>query len=111
MTAEEFKGRLASYMVGVMAPKARSWQAKFSLGAGAVIVPRRVDGVLESVGAICADGSVDVEMVREAVLSGFDASGRFDALGGLIGVEKADAEDFFAFLGVQEGEAHDGDIR
>lgn len=99
MNTEELSAKVLEYARSVLAPKAKTWPAKFMIGAGSVSIARKAPSFALMAGAVSGDGTVDMPVLHEVVKSGFEAAGHLDLPGGLLGFDPQDAEDLFTWLG------------
>lgn len=111
MDMESFNAKLKEYATTRFIPAVANPGTRFLLGmaAGANAIRLDVAGTegLRMLGVVDADGKVDVDVMKAALMGGFDASkegfpvNRF----GIGKLERGDAESFFAFLGEKPPEA------
>lgn len=104
MDMESFNAKLAEYATTRFIPSVANPGTRFLLGAavGARAVRLDVAGTdgLKTLGIVDGEGKVDVNVLKAAIMGGFDASkegfpvNRF----GIGKLERGDAEAFFAFL-------------
>lgn len=99
MNVETLSRKIGEYARTVLAQKASAWPSKFALGAASVVAEQRAPALVASAGAVRPDGEVDLEVLRAVVKAGFDAAGHVDLLGGMLGFDPSDADDFFSWLG------------
>lgn len=99
MKLDELEQKVNSYALTVLAPKAKSWSAKFALGAGSVGMKDRIGPFVEMTGAMREDGEIDMDVLHRVVMAGFQAAGHVDLFGGIVGFDPQDAEDLFTYLG------------
>lgn len=99
MHIDNLTDKLSEYVLAVLAPKAKSWSAKFALGAASESMRGRIRPFVGTTGAMAADGDVDMAELQRVVKAGFEAAGHVDLLGGMLGFDPQDAEDLFAWLG------------
>lgn len=102
MTVQQFLDGVCSYAGTTMASKAKSKVTQFVLGAvaagaGRAALESKVSGLVPYIAD--GNGEVDVEAVRESVMSGLKASGSLPILGGLVSVDASDAAEFFKSIG------------
>jgi hypothetical protein len=98
MKLELFLDKINEYAVNVLAAKAKSWTAKFMLGAGAVAMRQKASDFISTTGLVNAEGEVDVASLHKIVSSGFKTAGHIDLFGGILGFDPEDAEDFFSYI-------------
>lgn len=98
MKLELFLDKLNEYAVNVLAAKAKSWPAKFMLGAGAVAMRKKASDFISATGLVNAEGDIDVASLHNIVSSGFKTAGHIDLFGGVLGFDPEDAEDFFSYI-------------
>lgn len=92
-------GKLTQYSSNVLVAKAKSWPAKFAIGAGTEAMSSRAEPFIRATGAVMEDGTVDLESLHRIVMSGFKTAGHLDLFGGLIGFDTQDVDDLFAWIG------------
>lgn len=98
MKLELFLDKINEYAVNVLAAKAKSWPAKFMLGAGAVAMRQKASDFISATGLVSAEGDVDISALHDIVSSGFKTAGHIDLFGGVLGFDPEDAEDFFSYV-------------
>lgn len=98
MKLELFLDKINEYAVNVLAVKAKSWPAKFMIGAGAVAMRQKASDFIGATGLVNAEGNVDVPSLHNIVSSGFKTAGHIDLFGGVLGFDPEDAEDFFSYI-------------
>ena len=104
MDMESFNAKLREYATTRFIPAVANPGTRFLLGmaAGANAIRLDISGTdgLRMLGIVDGDGMVDVDVMKAALMGGFDASkegfpvNRF----GIGKLERGDAEAFFAFL-------------
>lgn len=97
MEIQALLGKLVDYSSSVLVVKARSWAAKFAIGAGTEALVPKADAFIRASGTMTGD-DVDVAALKRIVMSGFNAAGHLDLMGGLLGFDPADAEDLFKYV-------------
>lgn len=103
MKVEELAGKVGDYLVQNAAPKMSSPVTKFIFGAAASVPGKRILAAkLAPFASMVAkeDGEIDLVSLRDIVMSGISASGAMPLLGGLVTVDRTDAESLFSYLGV-----------
>lgn len=98
MKLEIFLDKINEYAVNVLATKAKSWPAKFMIGAGAVAMRQKASDFISATGLVNAEGNIDVSSLHNIVSSGFKTAGHIDLFGGVLGFDPEDAEDFFSYI-------------
>ena len=98
MKLELLLDKLNEYAVTVLAAKAKSWPAKFMLGAGAVAMRQKTSDFISATGLVSPEGDVDISLLHNIVSSGFKTAGHIDLFGGVLGFDPEDAEDFFSYI-------------
>ena len=98
MKLELFLDKINEYAVNVLSSKAKSWPAKFMIGAGAVAMRQKASDFISAAGLVNADGDIDVSLLHNIVSSGFKTAGHIDLFGGILGFDPEDAEDFFSYI-------------
>ena len=111
MDMESFNAKLREYATTRFIPSVANPATRFLLGMAAGANAIRLDlagtGGLRTLGIVDADGKVDVDVMKAALMGGFDASkegfpvNRF----GIGKLERGDAEAFLSFLGGKPPEA------
>lgn len=99
MTVEQLVGRISEYSQTVLLGKAKSWTAKFAIGAGTEVMLGKAERFISAAGVVGQDGEVDMAALHRIVTSGFKGAGHVDLFGGVIGFDPSDAEDLFSYLG------------
>lgn len=99
MKIEQLIGKISEYSQTVLVCNAKSWAARFALGAGTEAMLGRADQFIRATGTVSGDGEVDIAALHRIVASGFKSAGHVDLFGGLIGFDPQDAEDLFSYIG------------
>lgn len=90
--------KINEYSVTVLASKAKTWPAKFMIGAGTVAMANKAEDFIRATGLVDEDGDVDIATLHKFVAAGFKTAGHVDLFGGILGFDPEDAEDFFMYL-------------
>ena len=98
MKLELFLDKINEYAVNVLSTKAKSWPAKFMIGAGAVAMRQKASEFIRAAGLVNAEDNIDVSSLHNIVSSGFKTAGHIDLFGGVLGFDPEDAEDFFSYI-------------
>ena len=99
MNVETLSLKIGEYARSVLAAKASAWQTKFALGAASVVAAQKTPLLVAASGAVRPDGDVDLDALRAVVKAGFETAGHVDLLGGMLGFDPSDADEFFSWLG------------
>ena len=98
MKLELFLDKINEYAVNVLSTKAKSWPAKFMIGAGVVAMRQKASEFIRATGLVSAEGDIDIPSLHNIVSSGFKTAGHVDLFGGVLGFDPEDAEDFFSYI-------------
>lgn len=98
MKLELFLDKINEYAVNVLSTKAKSWPAKFMIGAGVVAMRQKASEFIRAAGLVSAEGDIDISSLHNIVSSGFKTAGHVDLFGGVLGFDPEDAEDFFSYI-------------
>ena len=98
MKLELLLDKLNEYAVNVLSAKAKSWPAKFMIGAGVVAMRQKAREFISAAGLVSAEGDIDISSLHNIVSSGFKTAGHVDLFGGVLGFDPEDAEDFFSYI-------------
>ena len=98
MKLELFLDKINEYAVNVLSAKAKSWPAKFMIGAGVVAMRQKASEFIRAAGLVSTEGDVDISSLHNIVSSGFKTAGHVDLFGGVLGFDPEDAEDFFSYI-------------
>ncbi|MGM9863780.1 MAG: hypothetical protein ACI305_05930 [Lepagella sp.] len=98
MTSEVLCTKVCEYATTILAPRAKSWTAKFAIGASIPMIRQKIPKMLSVFDVVGKDGEVDILRLETSVLGGFQSAGHLDLFGGVIGFDKEDAKALFDYL-------------
>lgn len=98
MQIQDLTSKIQQYAQTVLAKKANTWMSKFAIGAGTQAMIGKIEPFVRTTGTIDENGSVDVDALHDIVVCGFRSAGHLDLLGGMIGFDTQDVEDFYAWI-------------
>lgn len=104
MTLNELDTKIDEYVTKKVIPNVENTGTKFNLGMARFLGKTSIKShmtpeQLKSFGVIDDNEIVDVSLLQKMIYAGFDASPELDMLG--LVFTKADAADFFNFIGVK----------
>lgn len=100
MKSFEIADSVIEYANTVLAGKAKDWRTKFAIGFGAASYRNKLIETIESMGFKSENDSINMQNLKNAVIAGFKAAAKVELFGGVVVLDKEDAEDLFRFLGV-----------
>lgn len=74
VSEDKFRGTLQRYVFETMIPSAQGGLAQFLIGATWGAMENKLGETLRQIGAICEDGTVDMELMDKAMCHGFKAT-------------------------------------
>ena len=90
--------KLNEYSITVLACKAKTWPAKFMIGAGTVAMAKKAEDFIRATELVDEEHNVDIPTLHHLVDAGFKAAGHVDLFGGILGFDPSDAEEFFIWI-------------
>lgn len=98
MNINDLSTKVTEYAVSKLLPSTKTWLTKFAIGGFLPDIPANVEKLARMTNSVSPDGNVDVQRMKSVVMSGFNAAGRLDLLGGMLGFEPKDAEQLFDYI-------------
>lgn len=98
MKLDDLMSKTVEFALTVLQGKAKSPLAKLTIGAGTVVMAKKLRPIVEGSGLVDTDGEVDMQTFEDAVRVGFKSAGKIDVLGGMLGFDEGDAEEWLQYL-------------